>query len=364
VTNPEPYGSPEPPGSTAARTSGPATTPGRTYRVTLAGTGESFEVPAGGRIHAAARRAGVWLPFECGWGGCGTCKATLVEGETELLLPQAPAVGPRDAQRRRILLCQNTPVTDVVIKALRVDHEPPAERPTVDVRGRLAEVILLGPSIARFRFDLFTPDGVPTTARYRPGQFAVLDLAPGLRRCYSMAGPPDGTRVEFVAKRYPGGAGSTRLFGLEPGSEIALELPYGDLWLRDGERPLLLVAGGTGVSAVLALLHGLANRPGAAARDVHVFYGAATRAELVCWDDLERLAERIPRAHLHGALLTPDDAWTATRGPVTDALAAALPRLSDGEAYLAGPPPMVAAVRTLLDDHGVSVDRIHVDSFG
>ncbi|WP_372481652.1 2Fe-2S iron-sulfur cluster-binding protein, partial [Rhodococcus zopfii] len=46
------------------------------YRVTVEPSGDSFVVRPGENILAAGRRAGVWLPFECGWGSCGTCKAT------------------------------------------------------------------------------------------------------------------------------------------------------------------------------------------------------------------------------------------------------------------------------------------------
>jgi toluene monooxygenase electron transfer component len=349
--------------------------PGGSHRVTIAGSGENFLVTAGEPIHAAARRAGVWLPFECGWGGCGTCKATLVDGETRTLYADVPARDPRDQRRRRILLCQSTAATDLVIKPLRVDPGPPAERATADHRGRLAAVQPLGPGISRFRFDLTDAGGHPAVAAYRPGQFAVLELAPGLRRCYSMAGLPGGSQVEFVARQRPGGEGSGRLFTLRPGDEIGLELPYGDLWLRDGGRPLLVVSGGTGVSAVLALVAGLADGlanghtdglandtvPG---REVHVVHGATNRAELVCWDELEDLVGRIPGARLHGALLTPDDAWTGARGLVTDALGPLLPRLADADAYLVGPPPMVDAVRDQLTAHEVTADRIHYDRFG
>ena len=74
-------------------------------------------------------------------------------------------------------------------------------------------------------------------------------------------------------------AGSTRLFRLRPGDEIALELPYGDLWLRPGTRPVLMVAGGTGISAVLPLVRHLADGAHEAGeRAVHVVYGAATSA--------------------------------------------------------------------------------------
>lgn len=383
------------------------------HRVTLVGPAAGFDVPKGERIHAAARRAGVWLPFECGWGSCGLCKATLVEGEVELLFPASPALDARDERRRRILLCQSTPLTDLVLRPQRAAAEPPAERPTADYQGRLAAVEPLAPGIARFRFDLLDGAGRPVVARYRPGQYAVLELAAGLRRCYSMAGAPGGNQVEFIAKRSPGGAGSARLFELRPGTPVHLELPYGDLWLRDGPGPTLLIAGGTGISAVLAMLAGLATAPapprtrgtaGTMSGPVHVFYGATSRADLVCWDELTRLVGRIPAAHLHGALVLPDAAWTGARGLVTDALRAHLDRHNEqhqrhrpgsaadhepardheatrgnepardhettgdheaaGDAYLAGPPAMVRAVRDLLGLRGWSADRIHVDSFG
>jgi NAD(P)H-flavin reductase/ferredoxin len=329
---------------------------GARHRVTVAGSGETFEVAEGDRILAAARRAGIWFPFECGWGGCGTCKATVVEGETRLLFPGAPAVSPRDGRRRRILLCQSTPVADLVITVTSVAAVPRPERATADHRARLAAVERLGPGIGRFRFEL------EAVAAYRPGQFAVLELEPGLRRCYSMAGLPGTAELEFVVKRYPTGVATQRLFDLPLGTAVDVELPYGDLWLRDGERPLLLVAGGTGISAILALVRRLA--ADGDVRQVHVCYGATTREELVCWDELADLVAGLPHGRLHGALLRPDAAWAGTAGLVTDALAPLLPGLGDAEVYLAGPPPMVQAVQAAIREHGLPIDRVHVDSFG
>jgi NAD(P)H-flavin reductase/ferredoxin len=328
----------------------------RTHRVTVAGTGESFELAEGDRILAAARRAGVWFPFECGWGGCSVCKVTLVEGRTRLLFPGAPAVDARDARRRRILLCQSTATTDLVLRPTRVADVPQPERATVDVTARLDDVRLVGPGIGRFRFAL------PGPASYRPGQYAALELAPGLRRCYSMAGLPGADTVEFVVKRYPAGEGTPRLFDLPLGAELALELPYGDVWLRPGARPMLLVAGGTGISAIFALVRQLV--ADADPRPVHVGYGAATGQELVCWDELRALVHRLPDGHLHGALLRPDPSWTGVEGLVTTALEPLLPGLADAEVYLAGPPPMARAVADQVRRHGVPIDRVHLDSFG
>jgi toluene monooxygenase electron transfer component len=324
--------------------------------VTVAGTGQSFEVEYGDRILAAARRAGVWFPFECGWGSCGTCKATLVEGETELLFAQAPCVDPRDARRRRVVVCQSTPTTDVVIRVSGADDAPRAERATLDYVARLVAREELGPDIARFVVEL------NHVAVYRPGQYAILQLGPGLRRCYSMAGPPGSSQVSFIAKRYADRPGSERLFSLASEALIDLELPYGDMWLRPSPRAAVLVAGGTGISAILAMTQELAQD--AASRPVHVFFGAASRAELVCWDELGESTGQLADGHLHGALLEPGAGWEGTTGFVTTALADRLPGLGDADFYVAGPPPMTDAVRALLREHDVQLDHVWYDSFG
>ncbi|MBL8929694.1 MAG: 2Fe-2S iron-sulfur cluster binding domain-containing protein [Kineosporiaceae bacterium] len=340
------------------------------HRVTVvggaAGGEATFEVAEGERIHAAARRAGVWLPFECGWGSCGTCKATLVEGQVVSLFPQAPAIDARDERRRRVLLCQSTTTADLVVKTTRVESRPPPERPVRDLRARLAETEPLAPGISRFRFRLTDDSGSPVAADYRPGQYAVLELAPGLRRCLSMAGPPGEDQVEFIAKCYPGGEGSQRLFALHRGDQIPVELPYGDMWLRPAEeapgRPTVLVAGGTGISAILALVRQVAAE--ASSRPVDVVYGAATLTDLVCWEELTRLVSPLGNARVHGAVLDCGPGWSGTVGLVTDALDPVLARAPSPEVYLAGPPPMVRAVQEQLDRHAVGRDRVHVDSFG
>ncbi len=328
------------------------------YRVRLAGTDVTFDVPAGERILSGARRAGVWLPYECGWGGCGTCKVTVLEGTTELLLDPVPCADPRDARRRRVPACQSTPTSDLVLRTSgRTTAEP--HRSTADHTARLASREPVGPGTLRLGFTLDRP------AAYRPGQHAVLEPAPGLRRCYSMAGLPGTAEVEFVVRCSPGRPGSEALQALREGAAIHAELPYGDMWLRDDPGPVVLVAGGTGVSAILALARQLAAER--TPRRVVVGHGARSRAELVCWDELRAAVDALPHATLRGSLVAPEPGWTGTTGLVTTALAAeleALPDLAAARFHVAGPPAMTVAVRILLRDRGVQLDRVHHDSFG
>ena len=343
---------------------------GSGFRVTLDGSDESFLVASGESVLDAARRSGNWLPFECGWGSCGRCRATLVEGELDSLFPEAPAMTERDARRKRYLMCQSTPASDAVIKATSIDREPPEERPVVDGVGTLVSVRELGPDIRELRFTLSTA-GEPAIAHFRPGQYALLELESGLRRCYSMSNLPGSEHVEFIVKRYAGRPGSSRVFDLQQGDAIPIQLPYGDMWLRDRERPALLIAGGTGISAVLSLLRSISSDPSWADRPVHVVYGAATRDELVCWEEIQHLTEHLPNASVHGALVHADESWAGTRGFVTEVISDLLDvedshewGAAAGVVYLAGPPPMVRAVQDVLAAHGIQLDRIHVDSFG
>lgn len=326
------------------------------HRVAIAGSATAFEVPDGERILTAALRAGVWVPFECGWGSCGTCKMTLVEGEVETLFPGAPSISPRDARRSRILACQTTPKSDLVVKPTWVETGPRDGRATVRVGAVLSEHEEIGPAIFRLGF---TAD---RAVSFHEGQHAVIDLGNGLRRCYSMSNRPGSADIEFIMKRYTGRIGSEAVSALRPGDRVQLEMPYGDMWVRASDAPVCLVAGGTGIAPILGMLRRLSAEGDR--RPIRVVYGANVRDELVCWQDLAELAIALPDAELIGALTTAHEGWPGVEGLVTHALEPMLDGLADADFYIAGPPVMTNAVTGLLRESGIQLDRIRFDSFG
>lgn len=349
---------------TAEPTTPPSDEGDPAFRVTLEGSGDSFVVTPPESILAAARRAGHWLPYECGWGSCATCKAVVTDGEVRALFPDAPGRSDRDLRRGRHLLCQTTAATDLAIRPVSVSAAPVPERPTQDYIATLAATRELGPSIVELGFTLDRP------ATFLPGQYAIVRFPDGLARCYSMSSLPGTERVEFIIKQYDGHEGSRRMHALESGDQLAIELPYGDMYLRENDRPAILIAGGTGISAILSMVRGIADDAAWAQRFVHVLYGAGSREDLVCWDELLDLMEDMGQ-HVHGALVEAPDDWMGHRGFVTGALAALLGAelsaehdLLTADVYVAGPPVMVRAVEQALDQHGLQRDRFHVDSFG
>jgi toluene monooxygenase electron transfer component len=318
------------------------------------------EVPIyeGETLLDALRRNGVWVPFECGWGSCSTCKAALVSGAVRYRLDPPPALRPHDQRMNRIVLCQAVPVTaEVEIRPLSVADTPQPHLATVDVEGMLAEREWFTDDLFILRVQLSRP------IRYLPGQYAILEVD-GVRRCYSMLNPAADTgtqTIELLVRVKPDGAVTPRLATVPCGTRLCLQVPYGGAYLRPARR-YLLVAGGTGIAPMLAIVRALA-----AARQpvpVQLIYGAATPAHLAFHGELEELLH-----HLGGSLtITVDRAtegWDGLTGPVTihldsDQLAA---EAADLRCYIAGPPRMVKAVQRIVSEAGIPANRVHADAF-
>lgn len=315
-------------------------------------------VRSGEPILAAARRAGLWLPFECGWGSCGTCRATLLEGSVHYLFPAAPARRPLDERRRRILLCQTTPAGPVKLKPLSVSFEPPPDLPTADYRGLLLQCQEIGPDLFHLTVKLDRP------AIFLPGQYAIVQLDSGVRRCYSMTNLPGEGTVTFLVRRQPGGVASPLLTQLPLGSPVHVELPYGRAYLRNSGRPLVLLAGGTGIAPMLSILRALAFQHQGDCPPVTLFYGARNVASLVELATIRELLGRLPQAALHLSISDPDPNWD---GPICSVLELFEQWTTDWPSYdyyLCGPPALVDGARRLLLERSVPITQIHADPFG
>ncbi|HHX4743363.1 TPA: FAD-binding oxidoreductase, partial [Pseudomonas aeruginosa] len=174
--------------------------------------------------------------------------------------------------------------------------------------------------------------------------------------------PNPQNHLQFLIRLLPGGAMSDYLRqGCRVGDEIRFEAPLGTFYLRQVERPLLLVAGGTGLSAFLGMLDELAER--GCERPVHLYYGVR-RADDLC--ELQRIAgyaERLPGFRFVPVLSEADADWDGRRGYLHEHFDAARLRDEAFDLYLCGPPPMVEAVRQWLREHSLEHLRLYLEKF-
>lgn len=320
----------------------------------------------------AGLRAGLQLPYECASGGCGSCRAKLVEGEVLNLWPDATGLSERDRRRGdRILMCQSVPESDCTITANAIKPSGTVEPAPVRTIGRLSSRIALNADTALFTLAL------DDEMNYLPGQFVVLESPERVRRAYSMARPcPEGrtTVIEFIIRAKPSGIGSDWLFNtLAVGDAIAVEGPYGRAYARsEAGRPAICVAGGTGLAPMLAIAEYLS--AGGACPSLHVYVGARSDTDIVLLDRLEELHKRgavisfsvernqgnFPK--LHAGERSP---FASVRtGRVVDHLAQDWNDLSAHDLYLGGPAGMVdAALRSLVGTGIANADRVFFDRF-
>jgi benzoate/toluate 1,2-dioxygenase reductase subunit len=144
------------------------------------------------------------------------------------------------------------------------------------------------------------------------------------------------------------------------GDTIEFTGPYGSFFLREPKRPLLLLAGGTGLAPLLSILEKLAENPPATA--VHLIYGVTREADIVGLDWLRAYERKLPRFTWDYIASEPDTSAPHT-GYVTQII---LPEhINDGDVdiYLCGPPPMVTAVTKWLDTEGVQPANFYFERF-
>ncbi|MFB8237948.1 globin domain-containing protein [Kitasatospora purpeofusca] len=203
---------------------------------------------------------------------------------------------------------------------------------------------------------------------YRAGQYGTVEhpALPHTWRQYSMGcAPRADNELEFHVRRTgPGGVSAALVGSTAVGDRLRLGPPRGSLMPEDDARDLLLVAGGTGLAPMKAIVERLVeHRP--RGQRVHLFVGARNRDELYDWPALAELGLRKPWLEL--VPVTEDAGAEGTAGgPYAPGgrLAEAVGRAADWSEHrvcVSGPAGLVDEVRTRLAAAGLPAARIHHD---
>jgi len=196
---------------------------------------------------------------------------------------------------------------------------------------------------------------------FLPGQYVNIDVpGSGQHRSYSFSSAPGESKISFLIKRISGGVMSTWLESAQPGSKVELTGPLGSFYLRAVERPLLFLAGGTGLAPFLSMLEVLARTN--SQQKIHLIYGVTRDLDLVQVDAIEAYAAQLPNFSF-STVVADADSGHPRKGWVTQHMPAEVLNDGDVDVYLCGPPPMVDAVRKHFDDNGVKPNSFHYEKF-
>ena len=339
-----------------------------------------FDAAPTEKILYAGLSQAIGLPYECGSGTCGTCKARLLSGEIE--------DGWLDAPGRKylkhaddFLMCQCSARGDVSVEvASFVEDFDPALCVPSAVKGRIRNTTLLTPDVMDLHIDIDAP------MHFDAGQF-VLIRVPGIDgyRGWSMVNYERGARsLQFVVKKKPGGQLSDWLFSQSPspsqsqsrdGAEVELFGPLGSATFYPSiAKNILCIAGGSGIAGMMSILARAAGENYFAEHSGDVFFGVRSMPDTFYLDVLSRLREQcgdklhVTVALSDGTASPADQAAHPLLDFDTGFVHEAAERHMQGRyqgvrAYIAGPTPAVdASVRMLLMSR-VSTDNIRYDKF-
>ena len=333
------------------------------YTITLLPFEKQFTCGDNETILQAAIRQGFNLRYGCKHGGCGMCKAQVVEGDVDNTEASSFALLDFERQQGLSLLCCAYPESDVSIELWDYDEADLYTGVTVQqFEAEVEQITSLTHDIRGIHLRLVTPE----RSEFKAGQYIDV-LVPGTPewRSYSMANPPSQNGiVEIMVKLMPGGLFSSYVEQqLQLGAHLTLQGPYGNFHLRDSQHEAIFIAGGSGMAPILSLLRDMADQQDS--RSVTYFYGARTRRDLFQLDELRGFEQRLPHFRFVPALSEPQpsDTWDGEIGLITEVVKRIVSNGANQEAYMCGPTAMIDAAIVTLQRVGVEEQAIFYDKF-
>ena len=361
-----------------------------------------LRMPVGIKLMYGLADARLFLASACGGGGtCGQCKIRVLMVGGAILPTETALISKREAADQYRLACQ-VPVKQKM--RIQIPDE------IFGVR-QFECTVLSNTNVASFIKELVLKLPENEELDFRAGGYVLLECPPhkvdyadfdidekyqdewdrhSLRhyqslvkevttRAYSMANYPLEKGIIKLNVRIatpPPGSGdavppgkmSSYIFSLRRGDKVKISGPYGDFFAKESKDEMVFVGGGAGMAPMRAHIFDQLLRLHSK-RKISFWYGARSRKETFYVDEFDKLAAENENFEWHIALSEPqpEDNWSGYTGFIHrvlhDEYLAEHPAPEDCEYYLCGPPMMNTAVIKMLEDLGVSSDRIMLDDF-
>jgi len=207
---------------------------------------------------------------------------------------------------------------------------------------------------------------VPEAAfSFRAGQYLMVVMDERDKRPFSMASTPmESSIIELHI-----GASELNLYAMAvmdrilKNHEITVDIPHGEAWLRDDtQRPIVLIAGGTGFSYARSILLTVLDKQ--LEREVAIYWGGRELQHLYDLSELEALTLLHPRLKVVPVVEQPDENWQGRTGTVLSAVMQDYSSLEQYDVYIAGRFEMAKIARErFCAERGATASRIFGDAF-
>jgi Na+-transporting NADH:ubiquinone oxidoreductase subunit F len=304
----------------------------------------------------------IFLPSACGGrGSCGFCKCTVNSGGGPVLPTEKPFLSAEELKNNVRLSCQ------VKVKE-EIDIQIPDDIFNIKkFRAKVEKIEDMTHDIKEVTFSLLEPEKIS----FKAGQYVQLQsprygkIRQKVSRAYSISSSPEhDDYIQLIIRRVPDGICTTWVHDyLQEGDEVNFTGPFGDFYIRETEKDMIFVAGGSGKAPIKSMLDYLNLEN--SSRRMGYFFGARNLPELYLTEKFEKLESELDDFIYYPVLSdpNPEDDWEAREGYVMKYFDEFIKDPANTEAYLCGSPGMIGAVVKDLVQRGISEENIFYDSF-
>ncbi len=330
------------------------------YQVTLQPSEHTFEVEENELILEAALRQGIGFPYGCRSGSCGTCLGTVVSGQIEYPQGLPLTVMEHEHEQGKAVFCVSIAKSDLVLEVKEISSSSDIEIKLLP--ARVISLRKLADDVMEMQLKL------PESERlaFRAGQYIEFIMRDKSRRAFSVANSPSNDEyLELHLRLVPGGKFTDHVFNeMKEKALVRIEGPFGSFHVRENSnRPLILVAGGTGFAPIKAMVEQLIEQ--ADTRPIHLYWGAREKADLYRNDLPEKWAFQYPHIEYIPVLSDIEEGndWEGRTGFVHASVVEDFDDLSGHDVYMAGPPIMIDSAKAAFSKQGLPEDQLFSDSF-
>jgi len=203
------------------------------------------------------------------------------------------------------------------------------------------------------------------------GQYLNFVMSDEDKRPFSIASSPNSDLIElqvgaFVADSYPMQVIERIKSAQAEDKSVTIEIAAGKAHLRtESERPLLLLAGGTGFSYIKSMFEYLAEQN--SQRHIMVYWGVRELAAAYELEETAAIIAKLPHANfipvIENVEENGNETWKGKTGLVHQAAMHDIISLEPYDIYLAGRFEMVGAIRSDFVEHGALLEHMYADAF-
>ncbi|WP_221403862.1 2Fe-2S iron-sulfur cluster-binding protein [Pseudoduganella umbonata] len=234
---------------------------------------------------------------------------------------------------------------------------------------RVMNVITETPTVKTVRLGP-AADAAALPFTFLPGQFLNVTFSIGgarMNRSYSISSSPtQRAYLDLTVKREPRGAVSRHIADLlKVGDELEAGGPVGRFTFTGTEaNSIVLISGGVGITPMMSISRYLSEQSWP--NDIFFIYACRSPADFIFAKEIAELERHNPWLHVTVVMEHPDGTdWQGLTGRLnTDVLSQAVPHIASRRIHMCGPPVMMEAVRSLLQELKVPAEQIKTEDFG